>query len=367
MNKRLTIAALPLAALIALPACELGPKEVEQTGYRGTGLEQIYDPDNFVTPAAMPDAPYALPPDTGPRAGAVYQNVQVLGDMSVERFDHLMAAITEWVSPEQGCNYCHDPANLAADNVYTKIVARQMIEMTRAINGRWASHVGDTGVTCFTCHRGEPVPTFIWANRDRSDDLSVRGQRRGQNAPSANVGYSSLPYDVFRGYFSGDPDEIRVASNSGYPSKRHQVPIKAAEESYGIMMHLSEALGVNCTYCHNTQSFREWTLSRAQRATAYYGIRMVRDINHGYIRPLTGILPAARKGPAGDPFKVNCLTCHNGQAKPLGGVSVLSQYPYMRPPGAVSAADQVGPEGAVPELLERPEMLTQPEGGANGL
>ena len=39
-----------------------------------------------------------------------YQNVQVLGDLSTDQFNHLMASITQWVAPPaQGCNYCHNP------------------------------------------------------------------------------------------------------------------------------------------------------------------------------------------------------------------------------------------------------------------
>ena len=52
------------------------------------------------------------------------------------------------------------------------------------------------------------------------------------------------------------------------------------------MMHISTALGVNCTYCHNTRAFYSWEESTPQRVTAWYGIRMVRDINNNYIGPL---------------------------------------------------------------------------------
>jgi photosynthetic reaction center cytochrome c subunit len=347
-----------LMPLVLLAGCELGAKQVEQTGYRGQGLEQIYDPDNFKQAGAIPPEPYPLPADEGPRAREVYQNVQVLGDLSAERFNHLMASITAWVSPEQGCNYCHNPNNLASDEVYTKNVARRMLQMTRGINGRWSTHVQETGVTCYTCHRGQPVPQYIWAQEPMPDKFSVRGQKRGQNTPAANVGYASLPYSAFQRYLSGDPGSIRVASDSPYPG-RNSATTRDAEDSYAIMMHTSKALGVNCTYCHNSQSFRSWSLSRAQRATAWYGIRMVRDINFGYIQPLQGVFPANRKGPMGDPYKVNCLTCHQNQAKPLGGVSMLAQYPYMRSPAAMQAAQPIGGAGNVPAVLDRPAAISE--------
>ncbi len=37
-----------------------------------------------------------------------------------------------------------------------------MLQMTRAINAQWKQHVADTGVTCYTCHRGQPVPAEVW-------------------------------------------------------------------------------------------------------------------------------------------------------------------------------------------------------------
>jgi photosynthetic reaction center cytochrome c subunit len=202
------------------------------------------------------------------------------------------------------------------------------------------------------------VPQYIWAQEPMPDKFSVRGQKRGQNTPAANVGYASLPYASFQRYLSGDAGSVRVASDSAYPG-RNTASTRDAEDSYAIMMHVSKALGVNCTYCHNSQSFRSWSLSRAQRATAWYGIRMVRDINFGYIQPLQTVFPANRKGPMGDPYKVNCLTCHQNQAKPLGGVSMLAQYPYMRSPVAMQAAQPIGGEGNVPAVLDRPASISE--------
>ena len=74
-----------------------------------------------------------------------------------------MTAITAWVAPVQGCAYCHaDGEDLSSDKLYTKVVARRMLQMTRHINGDWKQHVAATGVTCYTCHRGQPVPAAVW-------------------------------------------------------------------------------------------------------------------------------------------------------------------------------------------------------------
>lgn len=339
------ILALPLLA--ALGGCEPGAKQSVQTGYRGTGLAQIVDPDRIAAATAIPDPSYPLPADGGPKAGEVYQNVKVLSGVGQERFDHLMAQITQWVAPpEQSCNYCHNPENMASDEKYTKVVARRMLQMTQAINSTWSTHVKQTGVTCYTCHRGNAVPANVWAlEQGTPNPGSIRGNRHGQNAPSPQVGYASLPYDPFAEYLEGN-HRIRVASDSAYPGPNHVVSIKEAEGSYGLMMHLSSALGVNCTFCHNSQSFRAWNLSTAQRGTAYYGIRMVRNVNKDYITSLTPVFPAYRKGPQGDPYKVNCTTCHQGLQKPLGGVSMLAQTPALGAPTLLATAPAPAPTPA---------------------
>ena len=57
------------------------------------------------------------------------------------------------------------------------------------------------------------------------------------------------------------------------------------------MMHMSESLGVNCTFCHNTRSFTAWDQSTPQRATAWYGIKMVSDLNRNFLVPLGPRVP----------------------------------------------------------------------------
>ena len=363
---RLAIAMATGLGLLMLGGCEIGPKQKTQTGYRGAGLDQIVAEKRIIKATAIPAEPYPLPPDGGPTAGESYQNIKVLNGLSKERFDHLMAEISQWVAPpEQGCNYCHNPENMASDEKYTKTVARRMIQMTQNVNSKWSSHVKQTGVTCYTCHRGNGVPVNKWAVAEGTPHPgSILGNKYGQNTPDPNVGYASLPSDPFAEYLTRG-HQIRVAASSPFPSPDHVVSIKDAEKSYGLMMHISSALGVNCTYCHNTQSFRAWNLSRAQRATAYYGIRMVRDINDNYITSLTGVFPANRKGPHGDPYKVNCTTCHQGVSKPLGGVSMIAQAPVLKGTPVPTARAEGGPAAAtkVPAAFNAPAAMT---GGAVG-
>jgi photosynthetic reaction center cytochrome c subunit len=88
-------------------------------------------------------------------------------------------------------------------------------------------------------------------------------------------------------------------------------------------------MGENCTFCHNSRSFFDWDQSTPQRTTAWYGIRMVRDLNLDYLVPLTADFPPHRLGPLGDVAKINCNTCHNNVNKPLLGAPMLKDYPEL--------------------------------------
>jgi photosynthetic reaction center cytochrome c subunit len=321
--------------------------ETEQLGYRGTGMEQVTNPRIEVAGAAdvMPAAPPPAPA-AGPRAGDVYQNVQVLGDLSVGQFTRLMTAITEWVSPEEGCAYCHEGTDLASDDVYTKVVSRRMIEMTLHINDEWSSHVGATGVSCYTCHRGKNVPEEIWVTATGPRSVSgMAGWRAGQNIAAPEVGLTSLPYDPFARYLAATPEDegdIRVIGTTALPSGTSEKNIKDTEESYSLMIHLSESLGVNCTYCHNSRAFAQWDESTPARENAWYGLRMVQGLNENFLDPLASALPAHRKSASGEAPKANCATCHQGVNKPLNGAPMLADFPEL-----ASSVSEPGADGTL--------------------
>jgi len=330
-----------IGGLLLLTTFERPPVDTVQVGFRGLGAEHVYNPRTERAVLAANQLPELVPagPAVGPRAGQIYQNVQVLGDVPVASFARTMAALTNWVSPEQGCNYCHNPDNMASDEKYTKVVSRRMLQMTARINADWKSHVADTGVTCYTCHRGQPVPTYAWARNDIPQRPSgLAGGQYGQNLATPAINQTSLPYDPFTPYLMNNA-EIRVAT----PAPR-VAPVrpgtKDTEYTYALMVHMSQALGVNCTYCHNSRAFYSWEESPPQRSNAWHGVRMVRDINNNFIQPLQPVfaqhpagLPegpvAARVGIHGDPLKVNCATCHQGAYKPLLGQQMLAQYPEL--------------------------------------
>ncbi len=355
MNLKLVFASL--LGLVLLSACERPPMQSTQREPRGAGLQQVDNPRLLAAnKAALPAVPDLPPPGSndGPKAKDIYQNVKVLGDLSVGEFTRHMLAITAWVSPEQGCTYCH-VANLADDSLYTKVVARRMIEMNRSLNVDWSKHVGATGVTCYTCHRGNPVPANIWFAPVTPKNNYARpgmGDDAGQNKAEPSIALASLPYDPFTPYLSGS-EPIRVNTTTALPTG-NLASIKQTEHTYSLMNHFSKSLGVNCTYCHNTQSFLSWN---DKRVTAYHGIRMARDVNNAYIEPLTKAFPANRLGPTGDVAKANCSTCHQGVNKPLGGLAMAKDWPGLMTTAMQTPAAAAAPAAAAPAAVAAPAVV----------
>ena len=357
----LAIAAVVVAVGLTLTLQRPWTEVVVQRGFRGTAMDQIIDKDALALQTYANQLP---PPEpaadlTGAKASEVYQNVQVLKDIDAAELTRLMTAMTTWVAPKQGCAYCHNINNLASDELYTKVVARRMIQMVRHINADWQPHVGAVGVTCYTCHRGNPVPQYVWfKNPGPPQAQGMLGDRAGQNSPTLGPGMSSLPYDPFSPFYEG-ANEIRAISTTALPDGNH-TSIKQTEWTYALMYNISNALGVNCTFCHNTRSFAEWDTSTPQRATAWYGIRMVRDLNQNVLDPLRVTLPPHRWGPEGDGPKLNCMTCHQGVYQPLFGANSLKDYIELSSDtaGAVPAEPDAAPAAPAPTMA--PPAVTTP-------
>ena len=302
-----------------------------QNGYRGTGMDQINRPSAERALKAANVVPEALDPASpdGDKATEVYQNVQVLKDLSAEQFGRVMSSITEWVAPDEGCAYCHNVENMADDSLYTKKVARRMLEMTRHINKDWKDHVAATGVTCYTCHKGNPVPANVWfADPGPQKNAGLMATNDGMGHPNKTNASSSLPLDPLSPLLLGK-ETIRVAGATGLPSKPYGASIQTTERTYSLMMHMSTSLGVNCTFCHNSRSFSDWDQSTPQRVTAWHGIQMARDLNTTYLDPLQPVYPPNRLGPLGDAPKLSCATCHQGANKPLLGAQMAKDYPEL--------------------------------------
>lgn len=340
---------------LGMSGCERPPMESLQGGFRGTAMQQNINPRLDAVKAANNQLPAVIPeaPADGPLASSVYQNIQVLKDLNVAQFTRVMLAITQWVAPpDQSCNYCHG-SNMATDDKYTKVVARRMLQMTRHINSDWKQHVAATGVTCYTCHRGNVVPQNVWfINPGESSATGLTAGNAGKNKPAAAAGLTSLPTDPYSPYLLGDKN-IRVIADAPLAGGDHS-SIKQTDATYALMMSISQSLGVNCTYCHNTRSFAVWDASTPKRTTAWYGIRLARDLNSNYLVPLTNTFPEHRLGVLGDVAKVNCATCHQGLFKPLYGASMAKDYQELM--GEMHPAEAPAAPAAPPtaQLLRNP-------------
>jgi photosynthetic reaction center cytochrome c subunit len=313
--------------------------EFDQTGPRGIGM-QIPALDMDVDPTIADyytEAPY--PREEGePLASEIYENVQVLGNLTDGNFNRLMVAMTQWVAPDQGCVYCHanaDEGLYADDDLYTKIVSRRMIQMTQYINEEWDSHVNynaEVGVTCYTCHRGENVPSEIWFRIDPVNER-VEGWSAVQNRATVQSQWTSLPSDALYRYLYQD-NQIAVHSlvsrEEGVPGVDAYASIQDTERTYSLMNYFANSLGVNCVFCHNSRAFYDPSQYTPQWANASGGIFMVQEINNIFLEPLTPVYPPNRLGPVyADAGKAACKTCHKGYNKPMQGLNVIADWPEL--------------------------------------
>lgn len=90
-------------------------------------------------------------------------NVKVLTGLHAQQFQEEMNLIVQGLGVT--CNTCHAPRNFASEDKPIKQKARQMLEMTKALNKQYfPDHKPKEGesvlgrVTCYTCHKGEQMP-----------------------------------------------------------------------------------------------------------------------------------------------------------------------------------------------------------------
>lgn len=304
-----------------------------QTGPRGTGMgvtkfeSDLASPDPAIAVFTASSSDPVVPSGGEETAGSARENVPPgLEGLTVENYDRLLAAMREWTGI---------PDLFETSDSYQTAVGHVMVGMVQNLNENWDGHVnanGEAGVTCYTCHRGQPVPSGVWF--DLGDvNKSMAGWSANQNHVTSQTSYTSLPTDALKTYLLdaeviGVHDlESRVAGvpgQDGYPGIQH------AERTYSLMNYFSNSLGVNCTFCHNTRAFYDGAQVTPQWATASLGIQMVQELNTEYLDPLGGLLPEERLGPVmGDAPKAACATCHQGQQRPLQGLNVIAQWPEL--------------------------------------
>ena len=310
------------------------PVEAVQTGPRGTGMSVT----KFVSDRATPDptaAAYASVAPVVPQPGdptaltAVPGAEPALGDLTAANYERLVNQMREWTGI---------PDLFAGEENYQTVVARTMIRMTQNLNENWDGHVnlsGEAGVNCFTCHRGQPVPTGVWF-KITPVNKATAGWASVQNRTTVLSGSTSLPSDALEKYLLDGETiavhdlESRVAQNvtdGSSPTWQN------AERTFSLMNYFDNALGVNCVFCHNSRAFYDPGQNTPQWATAQLGIGMVQELNVDYMTPLQDVLPPERLGAQGDVPKIGCQTCHKGYQKPLGGMDMVSDWPELRASG----------------------------------
>ena len=149
---------------------------------------------------------------------------------------------------------------------------------------------------------------------------------------------TSLPHDALEKLLGTDENLIAVHDLEprvpGSTADEDLTSIQDAERTYSLMNYFSDSLGVNCTFCHNTRAFYDGEQVTPQWSTAYAGIDMVRELNMEYLVPLKDTYPANRLGPMhNDAPKAACKTCHKGHQKPVGGTSMLADWPELAAEG----------------------------------
>lgn len=306
-----------------------------QTGPRGNAMGIVkFDADRATPDPTIEDyyTEETYVPEGGEElARDIYENVQVLGDLTDDNFNRVMLAITQWVSPDEGCAYCHGDGDLETygeDTLYTKVVARSMIQMTQNINENWGEHVGEAGVNCYSCHRGQNVPSGIWFNIQPVNE-NASGWAANQNRATVQSGSSSLPSDALEQYLL-NYETIRVHDLEPRVDNEGTASIQQTERTYSLMNYFSNSLDVNCTFCHNTRAFYDLDQSTPQLEQAQLGISMVQELNNDYLLEIEDVLPAERLGAMHqDVPKVGCLTCHKGYNKPLGGLDMVGDWPEL--------------------------------------
>ena len=292
-------------------------------------------------------------------ATQAFKNVKVLTDLNAGDFMRLQTAITAWVSPKQGCGFCHVGGDYASDANPHKAAARTMLAMTRHINTDWKSHVGAAGVTCFACHQGQPIPQEIWfqspARRkfptaEMGDDWNEAARTVRNFFP--NEGYEEYLLEATPAHGQG----LTALPTGTTPS------FVEVKRLYEAMMQMSDGMGVNCGYCHHSRNFADWSQSTPMRWSGYSGIVMTRDLNRDFLlrlaqedpltrwqsgnpRPLS--LPPRMRGAQIGNGLADCATCHRGAPKPHDPAAPAGGFPGLTgspsPPATVAAAAAAQP------------------------
>jgi photosynthetic reaction center cytochrome c subunit len=125
----------------------------------------------------------------GKTAGEFYKNVKAMKDIPAADLHPSMEYIT--VALGVGCGFCHDTRHFDSDDKPEKKTARNMIQMTFALNNTVFN--GKREVTCYTCHRGAPIGASTTL---LSDEKAPRGPSKTEVFPPTLIHDMQLDADM---------------------------------------------------------------------------------------------------------------------------------------------------------------------------
>jgi photosynthetic reaction center cytochrome c subunit len=136
------------------------------------------------TPAADPAAPQSTTSQSAKTAEQVYKNIEVLKGVPAGQVIPAMQFITASLGVE--CTFCHVEGHFEKDDKEPKQIARDMMQMTFALNKN--NFQGHRDVTCYSCHRGAPNPLTIpvVGNESQPNPAASVAAGAAGNAGSAN-------------------------------------------------------------------------------------------------------------------------------------------------------------------------------------
>lgn len=339
-------AAISLVAFLLFVPRWHAPLPGREVGYRASSMVQ-FAPDPFQAAQQSVPVPRLPPMPDDPRpATTVYRNVEALTDVNAGDFMRLQAAMTAWVAPRQGCGFCHVAGDFASDAKPAKAAARVMIAMTRHINTAWSTHVGAGGVTCFSCHEGQPVPRDIWFQAPPQSAPPMAGKEEDW-AEGARTVHNFFPNEGYEEYLlQATPSQAQ--SPTAHPSGQVAQSI-VVKRLYEMMMQMSDDIGVNCGFCHNSRALADWSQSTPMRWVGLGGIRMTRDINRNYLLHVADLIPESRlRLDLSRPFSLppreqgwqrgnglaSCGTCHHTAPIPTVGAGLAPGFPALKSAGS---------------------------------
>lgn len=308
-----------------------------QTGPRGIGMDVskfVKDNPQFDPYEETYDAFDRVEVADGtPSAAEAYgDSVIAFGDMDQANFDRLQEAMSAWVGTDV---VLYD--NGEVDET-TLAITQSCVEATQYLNTDWDTHnlaSEGIGVNCYTCHRGQPTPPGAWFKAGAVNS-AAEGWAAVQNRLMTYAGttttdfvhkytqseFTSLPVDAVEKYLL-DGESIKVHDLESRVDQQPGDPVwQDAERTFSLMNHQSNALNVNCVYCHNSRAFYDATQVTPAWSITTLAQNMTIDVNQTFYEPRSE-LTGEESG------KVNCMTCHMGVIEPLNKRNMVAEWPEL--------------------------------------